>query len=323
MQDTVLIATQVGYDLHAAVVEEELRKRGVNCIQWDSGSIDGSIASFRPESSFEVNVSGQRLDPRSIRSVWITRPSPIGHNAGIDEDYRAIVQTEWQAFSSGFWLTLDLNSRLVSSPRAIRDAELKTEQLSRARALGLSPPDTLVTNDLSEVKAFYDRHPGGVVAKKLRSHQVIRGDGSGAIFVTRRLPLADLTEEQLRACPIIFQEAIRTVFDVRAIVIGERCFAFSMLTRSGYEDIPDYRASADKLKDVRHELTELPEAVAAGCVALVKSFGLAFGAIDLAIADDGGYRFFELNPNGQWLWLQIMTRYPLASRLADLLAGEQ
>jgi hypothetical protein len=48
---------------------------------------------------------------------------------------------------------------------------------------------------------------------------------------------------------------------------------------------------------------------------------LAFAAIDLARRPDGGYTFFELNPNGQWAWLEQRTGIPLRSRLADLLQG--
>jgi glutathione synthase/RimK-type ligase-like ATP-grasp enzyme len=323
MKDVVLIATQAGYDLHAAVVEEELQKRGVDCCQWDSGSIQESICSYRPESAFNVRVPGVTLDSRSVRSVWIRRPTAVGPGAVTDPDYRTIVQSEWQAFASGFWLDLESRSRLVSRPHAIRQAELKTEQLHRARSLGLSPPDTLITNDHAAVVSFYDSHPDGVIAKKLRSHQIIHGDGSGAIFVTKRLRLAEIVPEQLAVSPLIFQQCVKTVFDVRVIVIDHQCFAFSMLTRSGYEDIPDYRARAAALRETEHSLIELPDTVAAGCVALVHAFGLVFGAIDLAITDEGDYRFFELNPNGQWLWLQIMTRFPLAARMADLLAREK
>jgi hypothetical protein len=36
---------------------------------------------------------------------------------------------------------------------------------------------------------------------------------------------------------------------------------------------------------------------------------------------NGGYTFFELNPNGQWAWVERLTGLPLAARLADELLG--
>jgi hypothetical protein len=51
---------------------------------------------------------------------------------------------------------------------------------------------------------------------------------------------------------------------------------------------------------------------------MVGRLGLRFAAIDLLETDDG-YVFLELNPNGQWLWLELMTGVPLAAMLCDLL----
>ena len=66
---------------------------------------------------------------------------------------------------------------------------------------------------------------------------------------------------------------------------------------------------------------QLPEEIEEGCLALCRHYGLEFGAIDLAIGPDGAYTFFEINPNGQWAWLEQETGQPLRSRLADLLMG--
>ena len=43
-------------------------------------------------------------------------------------------------------------------------------------------------------------------------------------------------------------------------------------------------------------------------------------AIDLVANLDGeGYIFLELNPNGQWAWLEAETGQPLTAALVDLL----
>ncbi|MCZ3387408.1 MAG: hypothetical protein LH630_10710 [Actinomycetia bacterium] len=45
---------------------------------------------------------------------------------------------------------------------------------------------------------------------------------------------------------------------------------------------------------------------------------LEFGAIDLALNGDG-YSFLEINPNGEWGWLQKTVGLPIAETLVDLL----
>lgn len=54
---------------------------------------------------------------------------------------------------------------------------------------------------------------------------------------------------------------------------------------------------------------------------MTHSYGLRFAAIDLARRTDGGYTFFELNPNGQWAWVEQMTGLPLRAALANELNG--
>jgi glutathione synthase/RimK-type ligase-like ATP-grasp enzyme len=66
----------------------------------------------------------------------------------------------------------------------------------------------------------------------------------------------------------------------------------------------------------------VPTDVAKRCRTLVERFGLRFGAVDLAVGSDGVYWFLELNPNGEWGWLQ-RAGLPIAEALADTLLHPQ
>jgi hypothetical protein len=39
----------------------------------------------------------------------------------------------------------------------------------------------------------------------------------------------------------------------------------------------------------------------------------------MAITPDGKYVFFEINPNGQYLWIEDITKAPISEAIADLL----
>ena len=52
---------------------------------------------------------------------------------------------------------------------------------------------------------------------------------------------------------------------------------------------------------------DLPERVSEACRDLVQRLGLAFGAIDLLQTTSEEYVFLEVNPNGQWHWLEQIT----------------
>jgi glutathione synthase/RimK-type ligase-like ATP-grasp enzyme len=46
---------------------------------------------------------------------------------------------------------------------------------------------------------------------------------------------------------------------------------------------------------------------------------LTFGAIDLIETPEGEYVFLEVNPNGQWLWLDDMLKLGISDAVADWL----
>jgi glutathione synthase/RimK-type ligase-like ATP-grasp enzyme len=53
----------------------------------------------------------------------------------------------------------------------------------------------------------------------------------------------------------------------------------------------------------------------------VKRFGLVFGAIDL-VQTPSGFYFLEINPNGEWAWLQKEAGLPIAETIVDILVQE-
>lgn len=48
---------------------------------------------------------------------------------------------------------------------------------------------------------------------------------------------------------------------------------------------------------------------------------LTSGAIDLICTPEGKYTFLEINPNGQWLWVEELTQQPLVQLMVELLSA--
>ncbi|HFS6859502.1 TPA: hypothetical protein ACH1JJ_003587, partial [Klebsiella pneumoniae] len=53
------------------------------------------------------------------------------------------------------------------------------------------------------------------------------------------------------------------------------------------------------------------------CIDLVESLNLRFGAIDFICDEDDVFWFLEINPNGQWAWIENQTGLPIASSIVD------
>ena len=61
--------------------------------------------------------------------------------------------------------------------------------------------------------------------------------------------------------------------------------------------------------------SSLPEDISMKCVQLVKELNLSFGAIDIIKNIKGEYFFLEINPNGQWVWIENETKLKISHEL--------
>jgi glutathione synthase/RimK-type ligase-like ATP-grasp enzyme len=72
--------------------------------------------------------------------------------------------------------------------------------------------------------------------------------------------------------------------------------------------------------DVRYVAHQLPHDVVGKLLALMQRLGLVYGAIDLRLTADGRYVFLEINPAGQFLYVEEQTGQRISDALAARLA---
>ena len=66
----------------------------------------------------------------------------------------------------------------------------------------------------------------------------------------------------------------------------------------------------------------LPKEIESSLLEFMKRLGLVFGAIDMKIDDKGNYFFLEVNPAGQWIYIEMETGQPITECISAWLAGE-
>lgn len=100
-------------------------------------------------------------------------------------------------------------------------------------------------------------------------------------------------------------------------MVGRRMFAAEIHARSETAQL-DWRADY-----AHHEYraTEVPAETAAGVLRLLDWFGLSFGALDFVVTPAGDWVFLEVNPNGQWGWIETETGLPITAASCDYLEG--
>jgi len=135
---------------------------------------------------------------------------------------------------------------------------------------------------------------------------------------TRRVTEDDLTDLRgIEHTTHLFQRWVVKARECRVIIIGERVTA-AAITAGSPAAYVDYRTD---YASVSYELVTPPEQVTTGIRQLMVSFGLVYGALDFVLTPDGEWVFLEVNPRGQYGFIEHATGAPLTAQLADLLTG--
>ena len=134
------------------------------------------------------------------------------------------------------------------------------------------------------------------------------------MFTTLLDKLEPQDDAALGIAPVIVQQRIYPKTDYRVTVVGEDVFPVRIFSKNG-EVALDWRTQKVGLE---FDQCSLPAELISHCRTLVKTLGLQFGAIDL-VESKGKFFFLEINPNGEWGWLQKTVGVPIAEALVGLL----
>ncbi|WP_169981835.1 MvdC/MvdD family ATP grasp protein [Microbispora sp. H10836] len=318
----ILILSDRGDEAVHAVLPK-LKHRGVPVTWWDPGDHParaGITAAFDGGRHRVVldTVDG-RIDLADVTAVWRRRPNrPASAGNVTDPTHRAHAALQAEFLLDGVWALAEV-PWLPCRREVERHAHNKIVHMARAVELGFTVPPTVFTNDPAELVPAYERASGRLIAKQISS-DAFTVDGADhrayTTLVTRRLLTS---RHRLRHEPVILQPYVTKDVELRVIVVGESVFAAAIDTRASRTARDDWRHYDDDR--VRYSPHELPEPVAARCVALTASLGLTFGAIDLILTPEGEYVFLEINPNGAWGFAEQRAGLPVGDAIAGWLAA--
>lgn len=259
-----------------------------------------------PDSSFRINGF------TSFNGVWFRRLKLPDFNSDlVINEYLA---TEYDFLFSNLLRNIEAKN-WMSLPDSLYRAENKVVQLKAAELLGFNVPNTLVTNTKKLVSKFKEEHENsGIIIKPLFSGRIESNSGVQIIYTN------EIDDTHLRAIedydltPCIFQKKVAKEYELRVTVIGDKVFAAKVNSQENAKTKIDWRRE-------RLDFTAylLPEDLKSRCVSLVRSLNLNFGAIDLIKSTDGNYYFLEINPNGQWAWIEMDTGMLISQAIIDFL----
>lgn len=314
MADTVLIISDET-DAHADSVVLELNARGASVFRLHTADYPSEL-----QLSVEVRDGQLRgwiesphrsLEIGEVCAAWYRRPGEPRASAELDPT--AVEYTRTQARRALWMLYSCLDVHWVGNPFKLRLAEIKALQLRIAREVGLATPPTLISNHPDMIDRFVRGLRGDCAVKPLDVVGVAAPDGYRFPLTTKLPKSRELTGARL--APTMYQQYMEKKSELRVVVVGHEMFCAEIVPSVEDEGRFDWRATESRYLVG----PTLPDGVRHSLLALLERFGLNFASIDMILTPDDQFVFLELNPNGQWLWLEHMLGFPLSARMADLL----
>jgi glutathione synthase/RimK-type ligase-like ATP-grasp enzyme len=310
----ILVVSYPGEE-HTDDVVQRLEQLGREVVRIDLADFPAEIGmdlswSSSASPNYKLNTTQGRVDLNSARVVWWRRIRPFMIDPAIASlEQRRFAESETTQAVTGLLDALPCS--WVNPRESDAAAHHKPYQWSVAHEVGLLLPRTLVTNQADRAQEFIQSIGLGQVVFKpfLASIESWRE--------TRLVEETDLEKiELVKYAPVIFQEYIQGV-DLRITVIGDQILAAEIDARSTTYPV-DMRMVVG---EAAVQPVTLPEEIREKLLALQRRLGLVYGAIDMRRTDAGEYVFFEVNPAGQWHFVEQRTGLPISQTMADHLAS--
>jgi glutathione synthase/RimK-type ligase-like ATP-grasp enzyme len=260
---------------------------------------------------------GKRVALSDVTAVWWRlKPSYQSQDSGNAQasDFR---KREWMHVLES--LEVLIGDAKWVNPRAVdRRLRYKPGQLLLARRSGFDTPDTIISNDPAAISDFLDHHEGAGIYKPLTWYF----EPPDKILFTNSITTKFIAQNgaSVGRAPGIFQPRIPKSFELRITIVGEKVFPIRVESQAHNGAQLDWRR---KQLDLTYRSYSLKPSFQERLLNFHRSLGLVYGAYDFIVTPDDRLIFLEVNPAGQWLWIEDLTSCPISEAVADALFCDQ
>lgn len=267
--------------------------------------------------SGNLTINSDSRDLSSVSSVWFRKPVYLAAaQFPVEEEYQqysldaylSTVKAMYDLMGDKFWM---------SGFRQIMKANNKVYQLELAHSVGFLVPNTIVTSKPEDAIEFRKKE-GHIITKSL-AFSPIEVDGETLAFYAVRIePDDEIDFSGLPLAPAIFQREVQDKVDIRITIVGDKLFPCRIVPKEGLIQELDWRQGI-LTEDIAYEPCTIPDEIAEKCLKFLRILGLTFGVIEFAIDKNGDYWFLEINPNGQWAFIEMETGLGISKEIAKVL----
>lgn len=244
------------------------------------------------------------LEKKELHSIYYRKPR-LPNLDEYSDAYKSMIAKDIISLING--LVDDFQGKVLTKPYILRKTENKAFQLLYAEKKGLLIPKSFVGNSNKRARDFFCKKS---IIKPLTTGKIVTEDVV-ELYHTNYL---ETVNENISLTPVYFQEYINKKYEVRMTYIDGYFFA----VRIDSEDKLDWRRNYRGLK---YKIIECPPKILEQCEELLNDFELNYGAFDFIVDEKDRWCFLEVNPNGQWLWLEHELQMPISEKIVRYLIG--
>lgn len=290
----------------------ELARQGVSAVQLDVSLLEQSSYGLTSAGLQLVTDDGEFLiaAQTEVRG-WLRRIAPPDWRRDVAANsHDGAVRASWVSLLLGIAHLCPI--KWLTPIERLFIAENKLVQHAAATALGIPTAATAVVSDRDRIPAALGAR---IVAKPLGPAQFDDRDGKAHIVFANELTRDSRELDALGGAPFLLQELLPATRHLRVVTLADRSWIASL----DADELPlDWRR-ADHAHDAFSPTDEHVD-VGQMALALAQSLGVGYSSQDWVVVD-GGVRFLDLNPSGQWLFLPEPIASEVTAALVSWLSG--
>lgn len=310
MKSILIITHRHGFESDPII--DIFRKKSVPFFRFNQDDAN-AISLITHKIDSENQVTNLECDNNCISSDeisvgWFQQQPPF---TGQPSNESQILQRQ-NLQASIIFLSDNFNWKWFNKMDNVYKSGNKILQLNVAKNIGFEIMPTLISNNPSHIRNFYNTHKN-IIAKSLSVSWIIDKEQTFAAF-TQKVEDSWLThDEELSYTPVIYQKYCKRKCDYRVVVVGENCYAVSC--KPNAQQMIDIRHS-DKTGDNFTPCT-FDDSLTKKLKSFMNSLGIDYCSADFMEDEKGNIFFLEANLCGAWWWVDQHYNGEIAQAIAN------
>ena len=309
----VLIVSNTG-DIHCDFLVDACARQGAECFRLNTDRFRLSgVVDWRVDTGEGlIEIDGRRCRLSDVNLLIYRRPIPAHQlRTDIEPWVRRLLDSEWNAIECA--LSQAVRCKVLNGLAGSALAQNKIVQLQAARGAGLSVPETIISTDARALREFAARQR--CVTKGIVNAFHLDGKDLRSAF-TSFVDARALGQYDPTGIPTLLQRAVEPAAMWRIVVVGGKTLGFRFHG-------PELRQAADSRPVERHlegAYLPVPPHVEEKLLQMCRGLTIEFASADFIEDPLGELWFLDLNPEGQWAFLEDKFGVRISDEIVRLAA---